>query len=103
MIKRWVLAERTKIREECFGGIMRAPIQSAKIYGQSFYLLTPVEYRILELCCVTVTSQKISRCISEEFEADYEEVLIDVEEYLQKLLQLMVVTLKEEECDDCDK
>jgi len=103
MIKRWVLLERTKIREECFGGIMRAPIQSAKIYGQSFYLLTPVEYRILELCCIPVTSQEISRCISNEFEADYGEVLIDVEEYLQKLLQLMVVNLKEEDGDDRDK
>ncbi len=100
MVKKWVLADRTKIREERFGGLMKASIQSAKIYGQSFYILTPVEYGILQLCSTPMSSQDISHHISSKFEADYEDVIRDVEEYLQKLLQLMVVNLLEDECND---
>ena len=104
MDKKWVLAERAKIREELFGGLLKVPIESAKIHGQSFYILTPVEYRILQLCSTPVTAEEISERICEEFDAAYEDVAVDVAEYLQKLSQLLAVNSPEEHChDDCTR
>lgn len=91
-MKRPELAKRAKIRKEDFGGILRAPVQSALKTGQTFYLLNEVEFFILSnLRAKDNSIRKIAEKVANEFNADINEVMTDISEYLKRLEEFGIV------------
>jgi len=86
-----ILATGSNIREENFGGILRAPILSVLKTGQTYYKLSEVEFFILSLCNGNLLIKEIAQQVSSEFESNVNTVFEDITNYLNTLYDIGII------------
>lgn len=91
MGKLLMLARGTRIRTEEFGGILMAPIKSALLTGQTFYILTELEYEVLSKCREECDILDIVAHVAVMYDVDLESVHGDISDYLFELAAVGIV------------
>ena len=88
---RFILAPGTRVRQELFGGILCAPIDSALHTGQSFYRLTALEHLLVSTCRSPVSTEQLTQRVFEEYEGEWVEMFDAIEAYMKQLCTLGIV------------
>lgn len=88
---RFILAPGTRVRQESFGGILCAPINSALHTGQSFYRLTALEYLLVSNCRSPVSAEQLTQRAFEEYDGERAEMLRAIRAYMKQLCALGIV------------
>lgn len=85
------LVKGARIREESFGGILMAPIESALKTGQVFYLLDEVSFLILSNCNGQNNLENIANIVVLDFDVDLDQAKADIESYIIQLIKAGII------------